>query len=234
MKRSCGSCQECCYLLEIEPMDKGMNERCSAMAARGCSIYKERPNCCRVFNCAWLLGAMPKSQKPDRTGVVVWATQMTSTSGLTCEHLQANVRPGKHIPPRLYDWLADKSAVYPVVIKWHDRNHLLQDGRVIGEWRDENFVLMDVHPRPGGGTRVVFKGERLRADVLDSDDKAEAWEELTRRQISVHEPCPNCGNDIERLGDRVCLTCQADARANLIASSGSEPQLEDVPRGTRG
>ena len=76
--RACGSCQACCSAIRVEtdPEDKHQihkrsHQRCAHQAKRGCGIYEERPECCRVFTCMWLHGAMDERDRPDRLGVVI-------------------------------------------------------------------------------------------------------------------------------------------------------------------
>lgn len=66
----CGECTLCCYLFEIEFINKGSNTDCK-YCDNGCTIYNNRPECCLGFNCAYL--QMDNSDirlRPDKCGVV--------------------------------------------------------------------------------------------------------------------------------------------------------------------
>jgi hypothetical protein len=36
-----------------------------------CTIYEDRPDSCRAFDCAWLLGAMDEDMRPDKSHIVI-------------------------------------------------------------------------------------------------------------------------------------------------------------------
>jgi hypothetical protein len=85
MKRSCASCNLCCFYLEIESkpgystrLDTGEDiakpsrSSCSYLGPQGCTIYEVRPLVCRQFRCDWLLGAkgFGTDDSPLNTGVM--------------------------------------------------------------------------------------------------------------------------------------------------------------------
>ena len=75
--RECGDCTACCTALLIDVGDIKSNayEPCKHLTAKGCGIYKDRPeNPCRSFSCAWLQGHMEEKDRPDRSGGIVWQT----------------------------------------------------------------------------------------------------------------------------------------------------------------
>ena len=39
--------------------------------AAGCAIYVDRPQSCRTFDCAWLLGDMDDNMRPDKSHIVI-------------------------------------------------------------------------------------------------------------------------------------------------------------------
>lgn len=223
-KRECGNCQECCYAIEVPPMNKGANEKCQHQGERGCAIYDTRPNACKVFECAWLKGLIPKSQKPSKIGVVVWGTSLASPSGVQLECLQANVRPGRKIPKTTWRALMVASGRLPVLVKLGTLRQiatkdgvehrqaincrLYQDGKKIGEWHDDDFVQMDTFQDPRTGFhKIEFKGVVPRAQVLASATAEREWAELEEAQQTVLENC-FCGNEISQPGSRYCYQCQ--------------------------
>ena len=53
--RSCGNCLLCCKLPSIPSLQKSSFTWCKhAQIGHGCSIYDQRPDECRSFNCLWL------------------------------------------------------------------------------------------------------------------------------------------------------------------------------------
>jgi Fe-S-cluster containining protein len=70
--RECGSCNLCCDILEVTQVDKPLNELCRHwQAGKGCTIYDDRPQMCRSFNCGWLQGHLGDEWFPNRARMVV-------------------------------------------------------------------------------------------------------------------------------------------------------------------
>ena len=70
--KSCGTCNLCCQILDIEELNKKAGVLCAnCVAGSGCAIYTTRPQVCRDFECEWLTerGVGPML-KPDRTGTL--------------------------------------------------------------------------------------------------------------------------------------------------------------------
>lgn len=68
---SCNGCTICCNVLAIEAIDKRAHETCP-YCDNGCTIYDARPNVCRRFECAWLVGKWREELRPDRCGVMIY------------------------------------------------------------------------------------------------------------------------------------------------------------------
>jgi hypothetical protein len=74
--RECGSCSRCCTLLEVTDVGKSTNEWCKHCDVdKGCTIYDDRPQMCRSFNCAWLQGHLNDEWFPERARMVVHFSQ---------------------------------------------------------------------------------------------------------------------------------------------------------------
>jgi hypothetical protein len=71
--RVCGSCNLCCKLVPVPPIDKKAGDRCQFQsAARGCKIYADRPFACRAWSCRWLSDPSAGGlRRPDRAHYVV-------------------------------------------------------------------------------------------------------------------------------------------------------------------
>jgi hypothetical protein len=79
-RRACGNCTACCYTQPVAELDKPAGTPCrfcrtSAKKGKriGCTIYKDRPASCREYECAWKLGILTATERPDRSGVVIAA-----------------------------------------------------------------------------------------------------------------------------------------------------------------
>jgi len=68
----CGNCTLCCKLLNIKETDSKPTEYCKYCTPEiGCNIYDERPESCRIFECAWK--QMEKAHidlRPDKCNVL--------------------------------------------------------------------------------------------------------------------------------------------------------------------
>jgi hypothetical protein len=62
--RNCGSCAECCFVMEVEDpeLTKPNNVWCAHCrpGRGGCTIYSTRPTECRIFACDWLIRGDPR------------------------------------------------------------------------------------------------------------------------------------------------------------------------------
>ena len=66
----CGECTVCCTALGVSEFEKPPRTACIYEKDKSCSVYKDRPQSCRDYECLWLQGAMPAYARPDRFGVL--------------------------------------------------------------------------------------------------------------------------------------------------------------------
>jgi len=67
----CGECTVCCTLSEVKDINKNAWEDCKfCISKKGCSIYKDRPQDCKDFECAYLQTQAPIELRPDNCGVM--------------------------------------------------------------------------------------------------------------------------------------------------------------------
>jgi hypothetical protein len=70
-ERTCGSCSACCRTHGIQAFKKRAGVWCRyCIEGKGCSIYSARPDECKDFHCAWLLGVGGAHYRPDIIGFV--------------------------------------------------------------------------------------------------------------------------------------------------------------------
>jgi uncharacterized protein len=71
--KTCGGCTMCCSALEIEELNKPAGPLCGNCRLRGgCSIYDNRPQVCRDFECEWLASRdLPRQFRPDLIGTIL-------------------------------------------------------------------------------------------------------------------------------------------------------------------
>ena len=74
-RRECGSCQSCCKLLPVPPLEKKAGERCRYQKfGKGCTVYNTRrmPPECSIWNCRWLVGDDTADlSRPDRSNYII-------------------------------------------------------------------------------------------------------------------------------------------------------------------
>ena len=75
LNRSCGECNACCVVFDIDELHKPAREACQYLDGN-CSIYSTRPPICVDFECAWLQGGLPDDQRPDKFGVIFDVTRV--------------------------------------------------------------------------------------------------------------------------------------------------------------
>lgn len=66
--RNCGECTLCCKLMGVPELKKPSAKWCvSCDQGKGCTVYEERPQSCRNFQCFWLMDEnFPDEFRPDR------------------------------------------------------------------------------------------------------------------------------------------------------------------------
>ena len=78
----CETCTLCCTLCEVKDIDKPAGVRCKYITEH-CSIYKERPQGCRDFNCAYIqMNKVNIAMRPDNCGVVFEKMSDTEVLGM--------------------------------------------------------------------------------------------------------------------------------------------------------
>lgn len=92
--RACGSCTLCCYLPDIDELDKPANTFCRAcIAGKGCSAYEARPATCRDFLCAWMSDAgIDEAWEPARCHMMVYRQGKQITVLVDPQHPEAWLR----------------------------------------------------------------------------------------------------------------------------------------------
>lgn len=72
--RECGDCLACCdgnLTGEVRGIPFGEGKPCSFLANKKCTIYSDRPEMCRNYQCAWSQFVLPLWMKPNKCGVMV-------------------------------------------------------------------------------------------------------------------------------------------------------------------
>lgn len=86
---SCGNCDLCCKVFNIEPTNSPKGEYCKH-CKKGCTIYDHRPDVCRGFQCGFLAGNWRKELRPDKCGVMI---QHTKEGNLKALRIQDDIDP---------------------------------------------------------------------------------------------------------------------------------------------
>ncbi len=176
-KRTCGECRECCIVLEVDAMQKPNDVPCRHLCSAGCGIYNGRPQSCREFTCGWLEGMLGPADRPSRTHMVLWITNMLSPTGKRFVTLQCNIRAGAKRHKKTMAWLRHKSFGMPVLVVQGDKCELISLGKSIVKWNHGDFIHVDCDD---GGH--VIRGHVVPRDtVLLTPDETAAWEKVHLR-----------------------------------------------------
>ncbi len=118
MKRTCGGCSECCRVFDIPELEKEARCRCPKLTydevtfGHRCSIYPDRPDVCRDFECEWLRGYGDDKDKPSTTGVVFRRVWKNDESQLHAFESDDDLRPK--------DPMIDRMTRHPEeMVVWH-------------------------------------------------------------------------------------------------------------------
>lgn len=72
--RPCGECTACCdgnLLSNSHGNIFGNKKPCVFLVEKICSVYKDRPNTCKNYQCAWSQSLFDEDLRPDRCGVLI-------------------------------------------------------------------------------------------------------------------------------------------------------------------
>jgi hypothetical protein len=124
-KKECGRCSLCCKLINVPGLanEGEWCEHVNLKSDKGCSIYKERLDICKGFNCLWLQSSVLGNQfRPDKCGIIFEVYNKESFVVALVDHHKPNAWK-KGEPARLiYRMLADG---YFVWVKFKKETHLL-------------------------------------------------------------------------------------------------------------
>jgi hypothetical protein len=78
--RECGTCALCCKVLGIDAIGKPRRQWCgNCRAGKGCTIYADRPDECRDFNCVYVTTkALGEHWFPARSKMIVCSDPATN------------------------------------------------------------------------------------------------------------------------------------------------------------
>jgi hypothetical protein len=158
MGRSCGPCRECCIVLTIDEVQTKADSPCQHLCAKGCGIYEDRPHPCQIFECAWKRGLMGPNDRPDKSHMVIWPTQMLGPSGKPLNVMQCNHRKGAKRHKKTMKYLMALSYQLPVPIIQDSESELFSHAQSVIRWRQGVFVKLSHGPN----------GQITRGEVVDN------------------------------------------------------------------
>lgn len=132
--KACGHCNFCCIVVPVEkPLNKPGGVRCVHLKHKGCSIYKQRPDVCAAWKCAWLYQPEAKIlRRPDNGGYAIdCALHQIFINKELIWVIQVWVDPARplaHRAPELRAYLAEMARLHnlPAIVRWPDGKS--QDG----------------------------------------------------------------------------------------------------------
>jgi Fe-S-cluster containining protein len=69
-ENKCGSCAACCTAFNIPVLEKPEGQPCQHLCETGCSIYRNRPDVCREYSCAWLTLGGDQTFRPNAVNLL--------------------------------------------------------------------------------------------------------------------------------------------------------------------
>lgn len=66
----CGGCTLCCKVCVVPELHKPAGTVCQYQGPLGCTNYENRPESCRIFECAYYQAGGNIAMRPDNCGVV--------------------------------------------------------------------------------------------------------------------------------------------------------------------
>ncbi len=104
----------CCTALEIVELKKPAGPACpNCILSGGCTIYADRPQVCRDFECLWLVGRdLPANMRPDRIGTLFMEDDETEEYRAVC----APERPLAWRNPRVFAHLVAVAKTGRIVV----------------------------------------------------------------------------------------------------------------------
>lgn len=101
--RECGDCIACCegHLIgKAHGNSFGNGKKCIFLVQKKCTIYEDRPEVCRKYQCAWTQHLLPEWMKPNQCGLMVSVQDEPSGK----QYLKA-IEIHKNVAENVYDEL---------------------------------------------------------------------------------------------------------------------------------
>lgn len=92
--RECGDCTACCngtLIGEAHGHKFGYGKPCIYLSQQGCSIYEDRPEGCKKYQCAWTQHLFPDWMQPNKCGAMISVEQENGGQFLKVTELRENV-----------------------------------------------------------------------------------------------------------------------------------------------
>lgn len=111
--RSCGDCNMCCQALDIDELKKPAGPLCGKWCGGGCSIYLDRPQVCRDFECEYLTERdVPAALRPNRVGTILLVNPENDEYQAVCD----TKKPQAWRHPLMFKHLVAKAKEGHVVV----------------------------------------------------------------------------------------------------------------------
>ena len=112
-KRECGKCTACCQgTLHAEALGHYFHpgQPCHWVGESGCTVYKDRPEVCSAFKCAWLADDyLPMWFQPQLSNLICTWNKWGDDSNEVRTYLKVHTTDGKQIDSKYLRWLETAS-----------------------------------------------------------------------------------------------------------------------------
>lgn len=156
--RSCENCTMCCKVLGIPELQKPRGAVCTHCDwDKGCTIYTQRPQACRAFDCSYLLSpGLGEEWKPTTSHMVLGYVAEADIILVYTDPDHAGVWRQEPYYSRIKKWAAPSDAGGYVVI-WESARVLVlsdTDEFDLGAVREDQIIVRDA--QSGSAGKVIF------------------------------------------------------------------------------
>jgi hypothetical protein len=155
--RSCDGCTMCCKLMEIDVLQKPRAVWCPHCdQKRGCTIYEQRPEPCRIFYCGYrMIPHLDDRWKPSKAKFLVNFESRSNRIVIHADPARAGAWRQEPYLSTIRHWAKNAVRENGLVLVWTGDNLIavLPDReKDLGRIRDDQILVPTVTQTPQGPT----------------------------------------------------------------------------------
>ncbi len=154
--RSCADCTLCCKVLNIPELQKPRGRLCTHCAVdKGCTIYAQRPDACRAFDCSYLLSpSLGDEWKPTTAHMVLGYMAREDIILIFTDPERPGMWRTEPYYARVKKWAGMTDIGYVLIWEATRALTLVGDHEFdLGEPREDHVIVRDTQP---DGTARIY------------------------------------------------------------------------------